>query len=65
MNARRYVSPKEVGESTAYPFSERYIRRLIFERRIPYSKVGAKVFIATDDLDRLLAHGRVDANSGR
>jgi excisionase family DNA binding protein len=40
--------------------SLRFVRRLIFERRIPYIKVGRHVRIAARDLDTFIAAGRVD-----
>jgi excisionase family DNA binding protein len=41
--------------------SERFIRRLIFERRIPYTKLGRHVRIAARDLDAFVRAGRVEA----
>ena len=41
--------------------AERFIRRLIFERRIPYTKLGRHVRIATRDLDSFVRAGRVEA----
>jgi excisionase family DNA binding protein len=41
--------------------SERFIRRLVAERRIPYHKLGRFVRIAQSDLDTLLAANRRDA----
>ena len=41
--------------------STRFIRRLIFERRIAFVKVGRHVRIAPADLDAYIAAGRVDA----
>jgi excisionase family DNA binding protein len=41
--------------------AERFIRRLIFERRIPYTKLGRHVRIATSDLDAFVHAGRVEA----
>lgn len=38
----------------------RFIRRLVAERRIPYSKVGKFVRIASTDLDAFIAAGRVE-----
>jgi excisionase family DNA binding protein len=40
--------------------SERFVRRLIFERRIAFVKVGRHVRIASGDLDAFIAAGRVD-----
>ena len=41
--------------------TERFIRRLVFERRIPYTKLGRHVRIATRDLDAFVRAGRVEA----
>jgi excisionase family DNA binding protein len=40
--------------------SERFVRRLIAERRIAYVKVGRHVRIATGDLEAFIAASRVD-----
>jgi excisionase family DNA binding protein len=39
----------------------RFVRRLVFERRIAYMKVGRHVRIATCDLDAFITAGRVEA----
>jgi excisionase family DNA binding protein len=43
----------------------RYVRRLVYERRIPHYKMGesrsARVLIDLDDLDRFVEASRVDA----
>jgi excisionase family DNA binding protein len=41
--------------------SVRFVRRLIFERRIAFVKVGRHVRITSADLDAFIAAGRVDA----
>jgi excisionase family DNA binding protein len=41
--------------------STRFVRRLIFERRIAYSKLGRHVRIAEHDLINYVASGRVEA----
>jgi excisionase family DNA binding protein len=41
----------------------RFVRRLIFERRIAYTKLGRHVRIAATDLDALVAAGRIEAGS--
>lgn len=42
----------------------RYLRRLVYERRIPYHKLGdhrtGRVFIDLDDLDRYVEASRVE-----
>jgi excisionase family DNA binding protein len=41
--------------------STRFVRRLIFERRIAFVKVGRHVRISPADLDTFIATGRVTA----
>ena len=43
--------------------SARFIRRLIAERRIAYTKLGRHVRIAGRDLDGFVASGRVEPRS--
>ena len=43
--------------------SVRFVRRLIFERRIAYTKLGSHVRIAASDLDAFITAGRVEAGS--
>ena len=43
--------------------SARFIRRLIAERRIAYTKLGRHVRIAGRDLDAYVASGRVEPRS--
>jgi excisionase family DNA binding protein len=43
--------------------SERFVRRLIAERRIAYMKLGRHVRIAGGDLDAFVASGRVEPHS--
>jgi excisionase family DNA binding protein len=40
--------------------SARFVRRLVFERRIAFVKVGRHVRIAPADLDAYIAASRVD-----
>lgn len=40
--------------------SQRFIRRLVAERRIAYTKVGKFVRIAASDLEEFIAAGRVE-----
>ncbi len=44
--------------------SDRFVRRLIAERRIPYSKLGKHVRITDTDVDAFIAAGRVEASAG-
>jgi excisionase family DNA binding protein len=43
--------------------SVRFVRRLIFERRIAFVKVGRHVRIATADLDAYIRAGRVEVGA--
>ena len=43
--------------------SVRFVRLLIAERRIAYTKLGRHVRIATRDLDAFIAAGRVEPTS--
>lgn len=50
-----------VSETAAYlNTSERFVRRLIAERRIAFHHVGRHVRFAISDLDEWLAAGRVE-----
>ena len=40
--------------------SVRFVRRLVFERRIAYVKLGRHIRIAAHDLDAFIAASRVD-----
>jgi excisionase family DNA binding protein len=44
--------------------AERFIRRLVFERRIPYTKLGRHVRISASDLDAFIRAGRVEVGEG-
>ncbi len=43
--------------------SVRFVRRLVFERRIAYTKLGRHVRIAHRDLDAFIAAGRIEART--
>jgi excisionase family DNA binding protein len=43
--------------------SARFVRRLIAERRIAYTKLGRHVRIAARDLDAFVASGRIEPRS--
>ena len=43
--------------------SVRFVRRLVFERRIAYVKLGRHVRISSRDLDAFIEAGRVDAGT--
>jgi excisionase family DNA binding protein len=58
MIASRYLT---VLESAAYlNTGERFVRRLIAERRIPFHKVGSHVRISLTDLEAFVQAGRVE-----
>jgi excisionase family DNA binding protein len=40
--------------------SVRFVRRLVFERRIAYTKLGRHVRVAPRDLDAFIRSGRVE-----
>ena len=44
--------------------SQRFVRRLIAERRIPSPKLGKHVRIADADVEAFIAAGRVEAVAG-
>lgn len=57
----RYVHLTKVAEQPGYEWAtERLLRRLVYERRIPYSKPANRVLINLDDLDELLQDARVE-----
>jgi len=53
----KLLTPQEAAERLGT--SLRFVRRLVFQRRIPFIKVGRHVRIATSDLDAFIAAGRV------
>jgi excisionase family DNA binding protein len=59
---QKYLS---VSETAAYlNTSERFVRRLITQRRIAFHHVGRHVRVAQCDLDEWLAAGRVEPITG-
>jgi excisionase family DNA binding protein len=55
----RYLTIVEAAES--YPvFTPRLLRRLVQERRIPFSRVGRSVVLAESDIDAYLERNRVE-----
>jgi excisionase family DNA binding protein len=57
----KLLTPQEAADRLGT--SLRFVRRLVFERRIPFVKVGRHVRIATSDLDAFIVAGRVEAGS--
>lgn len=61
MASHRYVPLKQVHEHQGYEWAtERLLRRLVHERRIPYSKPAKGVLIDLNDLDAMVEHSRVE-----
>jgi excisionase family DNA binding protein len=58
-----YLTVREAAEYLN--MSERFVRRLIAERRIAFHHVGRHVRLAMADLDAFLAAGRVEALTRR
>lgn len=64
MDQHRYVHLNKVAEQPGYEWAtERLLRRLVYERRIPFSKPANRVLIDLDDLDCLLADARTEART--
>lgn len=52
------LTPEEVADRLRT--SPRFVRRLVAERRIAFTKVGKFIRIAAEDVDAFLAAGRVE-----
>ncbi len=57
-----YLSIPEIPKA-GYPLSESFLRKLIFNKGIPYVKVGRNVRILRADLDAFLDARRVPAQT--
>jgi excisionase family DNA binding protein len=53
----KLLSVRQAADALGTP--ECFVRRLVYERRIPYHKVGRHVRIAEADLIAFVASGRV------
>lgn len=54
-----YLTLQQAAE--AYPaFSPRLLRRLVQERRIPFSRAGRCIVLAEADIEAYLEHNRVE-----
>jgi hypothetical protein len=61
MGSHRYVPLKKVPEQPGYEWAtERLLRRLVHERRVPYSKPANRVLIDLNDLDLMIEAARVE-----
>lgn len=73
LRLRRIVSAKEVGDggpsglldvaslADRLGVSERFVRRLVDQRRIPFHKIGKYVRFHPDEVSQWVARCRVDA----
>ena len=57
----RLMTVKEVAERMNV--SERFVRRLIFDTRIPYRKLGRHVRIDETDVEAFISGSRVEATA--
>jgi excisionase family DNA binding protein len=57
----KLLTPQEVADRLGT--SLRFVRRLILERRIAYTKLGRHIRIAASDLDAFIAAGRIETGS--
>lgn len=62
MNADDLLTPAQAGDYLRT--GERFVRRLIAERRIPYVKIGKYVRLQRSALDAFIDSGRVSTGSG-
>jgi len=61
-NKNTFPRRLRVPEAALYVgVTDRYIRRLIAERRVPFTKLGHLVLLDREDLDALIAKSRVEA----
>jgi len=60
--SRQLVRLRQAVESRPW-LTERYLRRLVAERRIGYSKCGRVLLFDLDEIDQLAEAGRVEARS--
>lgn len=57
---RPLLGVRELAERLGTP--ERFVRRLVCERRIPFHKIGKYARFDPDDIDNWIDQGRVDAS---
>ena len=62
--SRHLVTLAQAVEARPW-LTERFLRRLVAERRVPYFKVGGKLLFDLDDLDALAERGRVEPPENR
>jgi excisionase family DNA binding protein len=59
----RLLTPEQAAERLGT--SLRFVRRLVFERRIAYRKLGRYVRFHPDDVEEYISANRVEANSAQ
>ncbi len=57
---RRLATLTQVVEARPW-LTERWLRRLVAERRVAYHKCGGRLLFDLDDIDALAEAGRVEA----
>ena len=62
--SRQLVTLAQAVEARPW-VSERFLRRLVAERRVPFHKVGSRLLFDLDDLDNLAERGRVEPPEAR
>jgi excisionase family DNA binding protein len=60
---RKLLTVEEAAEYTG--FTVRYLRRLIFERRLAYHKDRKRIWLAQADLDAYVRSLRIEAREDR
>jgi hypothetical protein len=60
---RDLIGVQEAGNDDRWPFAERFVRRLVAERRVPTYKISRRVYVSASDLDKLVADGFRPAES--
>ncbi len=64
MAMRETSPPLTLAQAAQYlNVSERYMRRLVAERRVPFHKIGRLLRFLASDLDDLLEAGRVESST--
>lgn len=61
MTTQKLLTVKQAAERMNV--GERFVRRLVFEKRIPFTKLGTHVRIAEADVDAYLEANKVEAAS--
>jgi hypothetical protein len=57
--SRQLVTLQQAVEQRPW-LTERWLRRLVYERRVPFHKVGNRLVFDLADLDALVERGRVE-----